>query len=323
MIDISYDWTLANAKFPKDRGNVFSCFACAGGSTMGYKLAGFNVIGCNEIDPKVAQMYRVNHSPEFMYIDDIREMVTDKNLPSALFSLDILDGSPPCTSFSMAGVRERDWGVRRQYAEGGKIQVLDTLFFDFIALAKRLQPKIVIAENVAGILVGEAMKYTARILNSFDDAGYVSKYFSLNGADMGLPQSRQRVFFIAVRKDLADEIDIGSFRMEFSEPRIPYSAIASYGKPYKELTELGKKYWQDAVPGGAIGKFDSQRKARMDRPVPTILASNRGSYAPHEPRFSMLTKSFWHRLFHVITISSVRTRYTCAVCQCRRSCLPV
>ena len=47
----NYRWTLADANFTKDKGKVFSCFACGGGSTMGYKLAGFDVIGCNEIDP--------------------------------------------------------------------------------------------------------------------------------------------------------------------------------------------------------------------------------------------------------------------------------
>lgn len=52
-----YNWKLAEANFTKDKGKVFSCFACGGGSTMGYKLAGFDVIGCNEIDPKVNQVY--------------------------------------------------------------------------------------------------------------------------------------------------------------------------------------------------------------------------------------------------------------------------
>ena len=48
-----YEWTLKDANFTKDKGTVFSCFACGGGSTMGYKLAGFDVLGCNEIDPKM------------------------------------------------------------------------------------------------------------------------------------------------------------------------------------------------------------------------------------------------------------------------------
>lgn len=58
-----YNWRLSEAKFTKDKGKVFSCFACGGGSTMGYKLAGFDVIGCNEIDAKVNRCYVANHSP--------------------------------------------------------------------------------------------------------------------------------------------------------------------------------------------------------------------------------------------------------------------
>lgn len=57
-----YKWTLKDAVFTKDKGKVFSCFACGGGSTMGYKLAGFDVIGCNEIDPKMIEAYKANHN---------------------------------------------------------------------------------------------------------------------------------------------------------------------------------------------------------------------------------------------------------------------
>jgi DNA (cytosine-5)-methyltransferase 1 len=69
-----YNWRLSEANFTKDKGKVFSCFACGGGSTMGYKLAGFDVIGCNEIDPKVNRVYVANHAPRFNFLEDIREM---------------------------------------------------------------------------------------------------------------------------------------------------------------------------------------------------------------------------------------------------------
>ena len=69
-----YNWKLAEANFTKDKGKVFSCFACGGGSTMGYKLAGFDVIGCNEIDPKVNQVYVTNHGPRFNFLGVIREL---------------------------------------------------------------------------------------------------------------------------------------------------------------------------------------------------------------------------------------------------------
>ena len=163
----NYEWTLADANFTKDKGTVFSCFACGGGSTMGYKLAGFDVLGCNEIDPNMIEAYKANHNPKYAYLEPIQTFKLRKDLPRELYNLDILDGSPPCSSFSMAGNREKDWGKEKVFREGQAEQVLDTLFFDFIDLAKELQPKIVVAENVAGMMFGSAKEYVKKVYLQF------------------------------------------------------------------------------------------------------------------------------------------------------------
>jgi DNA (cytosine-5)-methyltransferase 1 len=199
-----YEWTLKDAVFTKDKGTVFSCFACGGGSTMGYKLAGFDVLGCNEIDPKMMEAYRTNHNPKYSYLEPIQTFKLRTDLPDELYNLDILDGSPPCSSFSMAGNREKDWGKDKVFREGQAEQVLDTLFFDFIDLAKKLQPKVVVAENVKGLLLGEAKQYVRQIYREFDLAGYYCQHWLLDASKMGVPQRRERVFFIALRKDLAE-----------------------------------------------------------------------------------------------------------------------
>lgn len=198
-----YNWRLSEAKFTKDKGKVFSCFACGGGSTMGYKLAGFDVIGCNEIDAKVNRCYVANHSPRYNFLEDIRTLrERERELPPDLYNLDILDGSPPCSTFSIAGNREKDWGKEKKFREGQSAQVLDTLFFDFIALARVLQPKVVVAENVKGLLMGSAIDYVRRIYKDFDNAGYYCQHFLLDASKMGVPQKRERVFFICIRHDL-------------------------------------------------------------------------------------------------------------------------
>ena len=202
MHKFPYRWTLKDARFTKDKGKVFSCFACGGGSTMGYKLAGFDVIGCNEIDPRMNKVYVANHHPRLNYLAPIQEFKLRKDLPAELYNLDILDGSPPCSSFSTAGNRDDDWGKEKKFREGQAMQVLDTLFFDFIDLAKELQPKIVIAENVKGLLLGEAKDYVRRIYEGFDDANYTLCHTLLDAQYMGIPQRRERVFFTAIRKDL-------------------------------------------------------------------------------------------------------------------------
>ena len=168
----NYEWQLKNANFTKNKGKVFSCFSCGGGSTMGYKLAGFDVIGCNEIDPKMMDAYTSNHNPKHSYLEGIQTFKLREDLPEELYNLDILDGSPPCSSFSMAGNREKDWGKEKKFREGQADQVLDNLFFDFIDLAKKLQPKVVVSENVKGMLLGNAKQYVRRIYAAFQEAGY-------------------------------------------------------------------------------------------------------------------------------------------------------
>lgn len=181
-------------------------FRLWGGSSMGYKLAGFDVIGCNEIDHRMMYAYCQNHNPRFPFLEPIQEFKTKEDLPPELFNLDILDGSPPCSTFSMAGSREDAWGKMKHFREGQAEQVLDTLFFDFIDLAKRLQPKVVVAENVKGLLLGEAKQYVRRIYDSFDDAGYMCQHWLLDAQTMGVPQRRERVFFVCLRKDLVEKV---------------------------------------------------------------------------------------------------------------------
>jgi DNA (cytosine-5)-methyltransferase 1 len=238
-----YKWTLKDAVFTKDKGKVFSCFACGGGSTMGYKLAGFDVIGCNEIDPKMMEAYTTNHNPKYSFLEGIQTFKLRDDLPEELYNLDILDGSPPCSSFSMSGNRGDDWGKEKKFREGQAEQVLDTLFFDFIDLAKKLQPKVVVAENVKGLLLGDAINYVKRIYKEFDEAGYYCQHWLLDASKMGVPQRRERVFFVCLRKDLAqpflEQVDfftqLPKLKLEFNEPEITYKQIE---EPFKE--EKGK-----------------------------------------------------------------------------------
>lgn len=246
---LNYKWTMKD-DYPTEKNGlkVFSCFACGGGSTMGYKLAGFDVIGCNEIDPKMNKVYVANHKPRFNYLEGIQTFKLRDDLPEELYNLDILDGSPPCSSFSMAGNREKDWGKEKKFKEGQAEQVLDTLFFDFIDLAEKLQPKVVIAENVKGLLLGEAQKYVNKILQAFDKAGYYVRYDLLDASKMGVPQRRERVFFSAIRKDLYkghfDDLfqSVPGLKLDFNEKEIPFKKVLSSGDRKKILPAIHDAY---------------------------------------------------------------------------------
>lgn len=293
-----YNWTLKEANFTKDKGTVFSCFACGGGSTMGYKLAGFDVLGCNEIDPKMIEAYKTNHNPKYAYLEPIQTFKLRKDLPKELYNLDILDGSPPCSSFSMAGNREKDWGKDKVFREGQAMQVLDTLFFDFIDLAKELQPKIVIAENVKGLLLGEAKRYVEKINNEFDKAGYIVQHWLLDASKMGVPQRRERVFFIALRKDLAtpflyqkDLFTIApKLELIFNEPEITFEEIMNNCEDdSREITTHYKDLWYKCNKGESMASVNNGNgfnniKLNEKKVCPTIGSSN-SIMMPNKPNY--------------------------------------
>lgn len=96
---------------------------------MGYKLAGYDHLGGVELDPKVVETYKANNHPKYIYNEDIRDFNRRQDLPSDLYDLDLLDGSPPCSTFSLAGSREDAWGKEKMFAEGQKKQRLSTTYF--------------------------------------------------------------------------------------------------------------------------------------------------------------------------------------------------
>lgn len=235
-----WDWTFSD--YPKEKNGlkVFSCFACGGGSTMGYKLTGCDVLGCVEIDQKMNDIYVRNHHPKYNFCMDIRDFnaLPAEEIPEELFHLDILDGSPPCTTFSIAGQREESWGKKKKFREGQKEQTLDDLSFVFIETVAKLKPRVVIMENVEGILLGEAWSYVAEIHKRFKEIGYKSNHWLLKGERMGVPQTRHRTIFAAVRQD--NPVDLYELNMHFAyEPVLFGSVKRGEGKSPGD-TEVGK-----------------------------------------------------------------------------------
>lgn len=282
-------WNLTDLEvIPKNGKTVFSIFHCGGGSTMGYKLSGFNVLGGVEIDPEMMAIYRANHNPKHSYLMSITKFnkLPLEEIPKELFNLDILDGSPPCSSFSMAGSREKKWGEKKKFREGQAEQILDDLFFHFIETARILQPKIVVAENVKGLVIGKAKGYVKQIFNMFNLSGYDTQLFLLNSAFMGVPQRRERTFFIARRKDL----NLDKIKMDFNEKTISVKNAWEDLKNQKgaPLTDFTKKLWEKSKQGDSMAKVNNGNgfnniKCAYESPSGTVPSSG-GLYHPTEPR---------------------------------------
>lgn len=290
-----YKWYLKDGYPAKNikpnKYKVFGTFICGGGSTMGYKLAGFNHLGGVEIDPPIADVYKTNHNPKYLFLEDIRKFVKRSDIPNELYNLDLLDGSPPCSSFSMAGNREKDWGKKKVFKEGQSEQVLDDLFFEYIELAKKLQPKIILAENVKGLIQGNAKLYVKRIFNAFNDAGYNVQLFLLNAASMGVPQKRERVFFICQRKDLK----LPKLKLEFNEKSIPFKYVDE-GKVIRKPIRDGIKQYYKITPMGKCvssvhpkGMYFGTYKQHPEIVSNTCIADSGGGIMLHSTEDGYLT----------------------------------
>lgn len=238
-------WVLSDLDaIPKNNIKVMSTFSCGGGSSMGYKRAGCTIVAANDIDPEMAWHYKYNLKPSLYYLCPIKDLLT-MDLPQELYNLDILDGSPPCSTFSMAGSREKSWSKDKLFREGQAKQVLSDLFFDYLDLVERLKPRVAIAENVKGMIMGNAKGYTKLVMQRFKEIGYKPQLFLLNSADCGVPQTRERIFFCAIR----DDIDVPALKLA---PVSPWISAGQATKDIQLLSDIEKK---ETKPGNLDVKW--------------------------------------------------------------------
>jgi DNA (cytosine-5)-methyltransferase 1 len=291
-----HGWKLTDLESVTPNGcRVFSTFACGGGSTMGYKLAGYEVVGANDIDPEMAEVYKANHKPKHYYLMPIGQLVEKfrrEGVPDHLRSLDILDGSPPCSSFSMGGVRDRDWGKNKKFREGQAKQVLDDLFFDYLNLLEIIQPRTFIAENVTGILIGKAKGYAKAIVQKAREIGYATQVLQVDASACGVPQSRRRVFFVGTKanrprllfrpnsKVVGQAEACSDLTLDPSDVKQSTLKAGSTLRKYWEATKVGK-YFSDAHPNGSLYTWKRNDPAH---PVGTIPASQMNQCHGLEPR---------------------------------------
>lgn len=167
-------------------------FAGCGGSSQGYKDAGYQGILAIDWDADVEAIYRANF-PDIPFIrTDItnlsgRQILKKTGLKKG--ELDVLDGSPPCQGFSMIGKRKVE-------------DERNDLFTHYIRILKTIKPKVFIGENVAGMIRGRMKFVFGRIFKDMQAAGYRVRARLMDAQNYQVPQRRQRVIFIGVRKDL-------------------------------------------------------------------------------------------------------------------------
>lgn len=169
-------------------------FAGAGGLTLGFEQAGFDVLAAVEIDPIHCATHEYNFpmwtaicaSVIDMSGDDIRQKskIGDREV-------DVVFGGPPCQGFSLMGKRAFD-------------DPRNELVSHFMRLVIELNAKYFVMENVKGLTLGDQRKFVDEVIEKFEKNGYkiLKDYQVLNAAHFGVPQHRERLFLIGCRQDL-------------------------------------------------------------------------------------------------------------------------
>jgi DNA-cytosine methyltransferase len=201
--------------------NFISTFAGGGGSSIGYALAGGKGLIANDFVPEAARTYRLNFPGCLVDRRDIREIscsdeaLADFLAPARLKpgEIDVGDGSFPCCEFSTAGRGIGDQDVLRSYSDVMQNNIA-SLPFDFAEFMHRLRPKVIVCENVPAFETRgrEVFHRFVRAIRygSGSERMYYANWAVLTASDFGIAQKRQRLFVIAIRRDVAEKVGFGS-----------------------------------------------------------------------------------------------------------------
>lgn len=259
-------------------------FAGAGGLALGLERAGFETIALIEIDKDAAMTLEQNRPSWNVIYDDIAN-ISKLNLEDYFHirkgELDLLSGGAPCQAFSYAGKR-----LGLEDARG-------TLFYHYAMFLEKLQPKMFLFENVRGLLTHDKGRTYKTILGIFEDAGYELHKQVLNAWDYGVPQKRERLITIGIRKDLATKITFRFPEKHEYKPVLrdilldcPKSEGAAYSEYKTEIFKLVPPggYWRD-IPADIAkaymkscwdmggGRTGILRRLSLDEPSLTVLTS--------------------------------------------------
>lgn len=246
-------------------------------------MAGFRHLLACEFVEEARKTYEQNFPSIPVAGDDIRALsVADVLRRTGLKAgeLDVLEGSPPCSSFSTAGKRAAGWGEAKRYSTG-QFQRTDDLFDEYLRLLTGLRPRAFVAENVSGMVKGAAKGFFLDVLAQMKAAGYDVRAQLLDARWLGVPQARQRVIFVGIRNGLVDAAG-APLRPTFPKP-LTYSysireALAGVVNTPEELAavsierfSLGEA-WEEMGGFGQSTRYRNLLRPDPDKPCPTITA---------------------------------------------------
>lgn len=236
------------ARIPRNGYTAASLFSGCGGSSLGYRLAGFDVRYASEFIPAARDTYAANFPSTHLDGRDVRSVLPGEVLRAVGLregELDVLDGSPPCASFSTSGKREDGWGSVKPYSDSH--QRTDDLFHEYARLVAGVRPRVFVAENVSGLVIGAARGMFLEFLSALKGCGYRVEARLLDAQWLGVPQMRRRLIFVGVREDL--RLPDGSPAMPAHPRPLPYRYAVRDAIPWVRAMKSNSGGVPTWVPG--------------------------------------------------------------------------
>ena len=251
---------------------AISLFTGAGGMDVGFKNAGFNVVAANELDAHACETYRANHPHTKLFEGCFEQHALN------LFkfkNIDVVFGGPPCQGFSVAGKMSVD-------------DPRSELVFSFCTTVAQVQPKMFVMENVKSLAtLSKFETVRVKIMDMFAEAGYVTEVMILNAKTFGVPQSRERAFFVGVKDGLKPPL-LKHLNKHMKNAPTVRDILTLLGKPSLSTNQIASKSPIVPAKNPVLRRspysgmmFNGQgRPMNPDAPANTLVASMSGNRTP-------------------------------------------
>lgn len=236
---------------------VLDLFCGAGGLSLGFQMAGFNIIGGIEWDKAAMETHKNNFKSKFEFCGDIKN-VNDDVINKEFKDVDVIIGGPPCQGFSCANRHEKEENDPR-----------NKLFFEYLRFVKILKPKAFLIENVQQILSKEKGYAKNRILEITQELGYRVDVEVLLASDYGVPQDRRRAVFVGIRNDIVKQFDFRNIKKVRNKVSV-YDAIGDICYPERNITNPFLRYVKDTTEElkNHTPKYPNEKVQKRMRHVP-------------------------------------------------------
>jgi len=267
--------------------NVLDLFCGAGGLSLGFKMADFDIVGGIDFDQEALDTHELNFNDGYHFCGDISELDDEFVLDNFDGNVDVIIGGPPCQGFSVANMQQKDIECDDR----------NKLFYEFIRFVRLLKPKAFVMENVPQILTKDKGHVKKVMMDVMDELGYNVDVRVLIASDYGVPQRRRRAFFVGLDK---------SFKRTFDFDNIEKMPKVTVGNAISDIysfdDEIDKSSVDDEFSLSVAPDCDYQKLMRKDSKdmlynhnirYPKDIVQKRMSHVPEGGNWKDVPEDLW------------------------------